>query len=94
MKIDFSSKRSWKSLKAVEKLEEIEDVMPGAYLRVSRRNVPHLVVPVNGSYYSVAYFSGERYFRIFYPYPGPAQCRFDRITVQGVTDFFSESGGE
>lgn len=90
MRINFDNERSKRSLKVVKKLEEIEDAVPGAYLRVSRRNVPHLVVPVNGSCYSVAYFSGEKYFRIFYPYPGPAQSRFDRITTQAVIDFFSE----
>ena len=90
MKINFGSERSRRSLKVVKKLEEIENAVPGAYLRVSRRNVPHLVIPINGSCYSVAYFSGEKYFRIFYPYLGPAQSRFDRFTAQAVVDFFGE----
>ena len=88
MRINFDNKRNTKSLKVVKVLEEIEKVIPGAYLRVSRMNVPHLVIPVNGSCYSVAYFSGNKSFRIFYPYPGGAQKRFDRFTVQGVVDFF------
>lgn len=90
MRINFNNKRSKGSLKVVRKLEEIENAIPGAYLRVSRRNVPHLVIPVNGSSYSVAYFSGNKIFRIFHPYPGPAQNRFDRFTAQDVIEFFGE----
>lgn len=89
MKINFNNKKSKRSLKVVERLEEIENAVPGAYLRVSRRNVPHLVIPVNGTCYSVAYFSGEKFFRIFHPYPGEARSRFDKIMAQDVIDFFS-----
>lgn len=41
--------------------------VPGT-LVVSRRGVPHLVLPRCGTTYSVAYFASKKFWRVFYPY--------------------------
>lgn len=74
----------------IKKLEYLEDNIPGAYLRLSLRNVPHLIVSVNGTSYSIAYFRSNGVYRIFYPYPCEAQTRVDKKTPEEVLKYFRE----
>ena len=91
MKVSF---RQVKSDDVVKKLEYLEDNIPGAYLRYSLRNVPHLVVTVDGATFSVAYFRGEKFYRIFWPFLGKVQTRDDRQTPEEVIQYFVEVANE
>lgn len=56
----------------------------------SERGVPHIIIKVGATAYSVCWFWQRRIYRVFTPYPslGAAQERFDFAHPGAVTDFF------
>ena len=65
-----------RSLKCLSILEKIAAQVGGA-VRHSMGGVPHLVVTLGETTYSVTYFSSRRTLRVFSPYPGSSQTRHD-----------------
>lgn len=56
------------------RLKEISDDVE---FRWSRRGVPHIIVAMSNGDYSVCYFGKYRSYRVFFPYPGEAQFKWD-----------------
>ncbi len=70
-------------------LNELKEVLLlKSTLRTSMRGVPHLLVTLNETIYSVCYFGKSRQFKIFYPYPSNNQQRAYCPTSNDVLRFF------
>jgi len=84
------SKAEWMLMKVQKKLEEYYH--QESELRKSEAGVPHLVVSVGATSYSVCYFGRTKSFRIFYPYPciKQRQCVANPKTYNDVLLFFKQ----
>ena len=66
----------------------------GGFVRWSKGGVPHIVVDVSASTYSVCYFGKDKFYRVFYPFPGEVQLRLDFFTSGGVVKYFDGLRGQ
>jgi hypothetical protein len=82
------SKAEWMLMTVKKKLAEYYH--QESELRTSEAGVPHLVVSVGVTSYSVCYFGRTKSFRIFYPYPciKQRQCVANPKTYNDVLLFF------
>lgn len=70
-------KQNLNSERIQSRLQEVIDLVKPyvtkAYIRESKKGVPHVVIGTNDNSFSVTYFLKTRTFRVFHPYPS-----FDR----------------
>lgn len=82
-----------KGKEIVEKLQNLQKLIPNSLLRRSQHNVPHIVVCENkGFSYAIAWMGKIRKFRIFYPYMTRTlkQVKQDLTTLEEVVKFIEE----
>ena len=57
--------------------------------RVSDRGVPHVVIGIGDTKYSICYFVKSETFRIFFPYPATEQTKRNFKTLEDLSTFLS-----
>lgn len=60
------------------KLDRMRRALPGSWLRVSDRGVPHLAVRRALRTFSVCYFASSDTWRVFWPWPTYGRRQFKR----------------
>lgn len=79
--------------KIMIKMIDLAITIKGA-VRISNRDVPHILVPFNDITYSVCYFGSTDTWRIFFPYPSSEQIRITLNSREEVINYFKNLRGE
>jgi len=73
----------------MEKVVKMETVLNGKS-RLSNQCVPHILVEVGDTTYSICYFVKRNIWKVFFPYPSGNQTRMKFKTDNEVVEFFQD----
>jgi hypothetical protein len=71
-------------------IREVAPLARDTAFRWSRRGVPHLLVETARTVYSLCYFEGRDFWRVFHPYGRGNQRKWDFGSVEEVIKFLAK----